>query len=188
MVDLLVYIFMFVVLLLPFAGYWRLFDKAGERGWKVLIPVYNLFVFLNIIRRPKWWITLYILVFFLILFYPQLYLITIFIMIIDSWRCHTLFGKNIAFYNKISNLSRKTIFSLFFLPYKIGRMLISMFFGFPNISFNRKALYSLEHLNKSSIVKKVIKKNILTAKIMNQNTKNIIRWLNHLEYLYFLIV
>ena len=160
MVDLLVYIFMFVVFLFPFVGYWRLFDKAGERGWKALIPIYNVFVFLSIIRRPKWWITLYILVFFLILFYPQLFLMTIFIMIIDSWRCHTLFGKNIVFYNKISNLSGKAIFSLVFLPYKIGRMLISMFFGFPNISFNRKALYSLEYLNKSTIVKKIRNKKI----------------------------
>jgi hypothetical protein len=40
------------------AGY-RVFKKAGEAGWKSLIPIYNLYIFLKIIHRPSWWIVLY---------------------------------------------------------------------------------------------------------------------------------
>lgn len=25
-------------------GYWRMFEKAGEKGWKSLIPVYNMYI------------------------------------------------------------------------------------------------------------------------------------------------
>lgn len=34
---------------------WIIFQKAGQSGWKALIPVYNTFVMLHIIRRPLWW-------------------------------------------------------------------------------------------------------------------------------------
>ena len=31
---------------------WRLYEKAGQKGWTCLIPVYNLIVFLRIVGRP----------------------------------------------------------------------------------------------------------------------------------------
>lgn len=34
---------------------WVIFQKAGEAGWKALIPIYETFVLLRIIRRPQWW-------------------------------------------------------------------------------------------------------------------------------------
>lgn len=30
-------------------GYWKLFNKAGEKGWKSLIPFYNQFVFYRLV-------------------------------------------------------------------------------------------------------------------------------------------
>jgi signal peptidase I len=49
-------------LLIPiYLGYWLLFNKAGEKGWKILIPFYNTIVLLKIVGRPWWWI-FYILI------------------------------------------------------------------------------------------------------------------------------
>ncbi len=38
-----------------------IFGKAGQAGWKALIPFFNLFVFTKIVNRPVWWIIIYLL-------------------------------------------------------------------------------------------------------------------------------
>lgn len=40
---------------LLFAALWRIFTKAGEAGWKSLVPIWNLVVILRIAGRPAWW-------------------------------------------------------------------------------------------------------------------------------------
>ena len=37
---------------------WMVFVKAGQAGWKSLIPIYGAVVFLRIIGRPGWWVLL----------------------------------------------------------------------------------------------------------------------------------
>ena len=37
---------------------WRIFTKAGEQGWKSIVPIYNTVVMLKIVGRPTWWILL----------------------------------------------------------------------------------------------------------------------------------
>ena len=44
--------------LLIFVGSQRLFKLAGVDSWKSLIPVYNILKYLEIIKRPKWWVIL----------------------------------------------------------------------------------------------------------------------------------
>ena len=44
------------ILILSYAGYWRLFQKAGRHGWEALIPFYADYVMLKISGRPAWWI------------------------------------------------------------------------------------------------------------------------------------
>ena len=40
---------------------WRIFTKAGERGWKALIPVYNTYILYKISWKPSmFWIVLII--------------------------------------------------------------------------------------------------------------------------------
>ena len=39
-------------------GYWKVFVKAGQPGWAILIPFYNLYVLLKIAGRPGWWLLL----------------------------------------------------------------------------------------------------------------------------------
>lgn len=36
-------------------GLWKIFEKAGEKGWLVLIPFYNFWIWLKIINKPWWW-------------------------------------------------------------------------------------------------------------------------------------
>ena len=40
-------------------AWWKLFTKAGEAGWKSIIPVYSSYVFYKIVWQVKWfWITI----------------------------------------------------------------------------------------------------------------------------------
>ena len=42
---------------------WVVFTKAGQEGWKSLIPIYNLYVLLKIVGRPGWWLLLFLVPF-----------------------------------------------------------------------------------------------------------------------------
>lgn len=41
------------------ASFWKVFTKAGEAGWKCLVPIYNFVVLLKISGTPIWWIVLF---------------------------------------------------------------------------------------------------------------------------------
>ena len=43
---------------LVIASVWRLFTKAGEPGWKALVPIYGAVVLLRLVGRPWWWLVL----------------------------------------------------------------------------------------------------------------------------------
>ena len=45
-------------MVLMFAAVWKIFTKAGEKGWKSLVPIYGAVVFLRIVGRPGWWVLL----------------------------------------------------------------------------------------------------------------------------------
>ena len=47
------------VLVLVIAGLWKVFTKAGEAGWKSIIPIWNIIVLLRIAGRPWWWLFLF---------------------------------------------------------------------------------------------------------------------------------
>ncbi|HUG83813.1 MAG TPA: DUF5684 domain-containing protein [Euzebya sp.] len=74
----------FIVLFI--AAAWKLFTKAGEDGWKVLVPFYNIYVFLQIVGRPGWWLLLY--------FVPLVGFVISIIVAIDTAKS---FGKDTAF-------------------------------------------------------------------------------------------
>jgi Family of unknown function (DUF5684) len=50
-----------VVIVFEIAAVWRVFVKAGDRGWKAIIPIWNTLIVLKISGRPWWWIFLYII-------------------------------------------------------------------------------------------------------------------------------
>ncbi len=45
--------------LLTLVAMWKVFNKAGEPGWAILIPIYNLIVMLRIAGKPAWWFLLF---------------------------------------------------------------------------------------------------------------------------------
>jgi signal peptidase I len=45
-----------LIITVSFAGLYKTFTKSGEKGWKSLIPVYNIIVLLKIIRKPPWYV------------------------------------------------------------------------------------------------------------------------------------
>jgi hypothetical protein len=44
--------------LMIIVGHWIIFQKAGQAGWKCLIPFYNMYVLMEISGKPGWWMFL----------------------------------------------------------------------------------------------------------------------------------
>jgi hypothetical protein len=47
------------LLVIAIIGGWKVFEKAGQPGWAILIPFFNLYILLKIAGRPGWWVLLY---------------------------------------------------------------------------------------------------------------------------------
>ncbi|WP_084017207.1 signal peptidase I [Moheibacter sediminis] len=41
------------------ASTWQLYKNAGRKAWEAFIPFYNIWIGLDLIKRPKWWIILF---------------------------------------------------------------------------------------------------------------------------------
>jgi hypothetical protein len=65
---------------------WQMYVKAGEPGWKALIPFYNWYILLKIVGRPGWWLILF--------FIPLVNIITWIIVMSELSKS---FGHGIAF-------------------------------------------------------------------------------------------
>lgn len=49
-----------IILILTIIAYWRIFTKAGEKGWKSIIPIYNTVILFKIAGISPWWILGYL--------------------------------------------------------------------------------------------------------------------------------
>jgi hypothetical protein len=47
------------VVLMMIASMWKVFTKAGQPGWAVLVPIYNVMIMLKITGKPAWWLILF---------------------------------------------------------------------------------------------------------------------------------
>lgn len=47
-----------LLIVLPYIGLWKLFEKAGQAGWQAIVPIYNAYVMIKLSGRPSWWIIL----------------------------------------------------------------------------------------------------------------------------------
>ena len=50
-------IYLAVIAFLVAAG-WKVFEKAGQPGWAILIPIYNGIIMCKIAKKPWWWLLL----------------------------------------------------------------------------------------------------------------------------------
>lgn len=77
---------MFAVGIAVLAALWRVYTKAGQPGWAVIIPIYNIYVLTKIVGRPGWWVLLY--------FIPLVNLVILIVLMLDLAKA---FGKSTAF-------------------------------------------------------------------------------------------
>jgi hypothetical protein len=54
---LLVYL---VILVVTIVAMWKIFEKAGQAGWKAIIPIYSSIIQLRIIGMSGWYVLLYL--------------------------------------------------------------------------------------------------------------------------------
>ncbi|HYG83489.1 MAG TPA: DUF5684 domain-containing protein [Verrucomicrobiae bacterium] len=50
-----------ITVIASIVGLWKIFEKAGQKGWKAIIPIYNLVTLFQIIGRSPWLILIYLL-------------------------------------------------------------------------------------------------------------------------------
>jgi hypothetical protein len=81
----------YIIVMLVIAAFfifccWKIFTKAGQPGWAAIIPIYNLYVLLQIVGRPGWWIILMLI--------PCVNIVVMILVYIDLAR---VFGKDTGF-------------------------------------------------------------------------------------------
>src|SRR5688572_2701384 len=47
-----------VLIAAALAGMWKAFEKMGRKGWEGIVPIYNIYILLQVIGRPVWWLVL----------------------------------------------------------------------------------------------------------------------------------
>ena len=75
-----------IVAALLIISLWIVFQKANKPGWAAIIPIYNLIVYLEIVKKPWWWLFLMII--------P---VVNIVITIIITHLLSLIFGKGASF-------------------------------------------------------------------------------------------
>jgi hypothetical protein len=95
----IVWIIYLAIIVAIIAGWWKVFTKAGEAGWKSIIPIYGFIVMLKIVGRDWWWVILLLI--------PVVGLIIWIIVALDlakSFGRGTGFGIGLAFLSPIFGL------------------------------------------------------------------------------------
>ena len=86
---------------LPFVGLWAIFEKAGIKGWKALIPIYNLILWIKILGKNwKWYIYIAI---------PAINVFTYLLMVVETAKCFRR--------NGLGEQTLAVIFPFIYLPY-----------------------------------------------------------------------
>lgn len=55
-IMLVVVLISLAVAIVSIIGMWKMFTKAGEEGWKSIIPIYNMITLCKIVGVSPWWI------------------------------------------------------------------------------------------------------------------------------------
>jgi len=77
-------IFILLTIVTTIIGLWKLFEKAGQQGWQILIPFYNFYIWLKIIKKPMWW--------FVFIVIPFINVFVILLMIVELVKCYGKYG------------------------------------------------------------------------------------------------
>src|SRR5690606_10731419 len=44
------------IAIISIIGMWKVFEKAGKPGWAAIIPIYNIYVMIEIVGKPGIWL------------------------------------------------------------------------------------------------------------------------------------
>ena len=80
---------------------YQLFEKSGKPGWNTLVPFYNLYIWLQIIKKPLWW--------YIFLLIPFINVFVFMLMIVEMLKCYGKFG--------LIQQGVGAIFPFLYLPY-----------------------------------------------------------------------
>ena len=72
--------------LVMLAGWWATFEKAGVPGWTALVPLYPLFVILEIAGKPWWWVI-----------FPSIPVLDVVMAVVTCVAFAKRFGKGVGF-------------------------------------------------------------------------------------------
>jgi len=74
------------IMVFEIVALWKVFAKAGQPGWGIFIPIYNIYLLMKIAGRPGWWLIL--------MFIPIVSIVVAIIVAIDVAKN---FGKETGF-------------------------------------------------------------------------------------------
>lgn len=61
-------LFYLVFIIAVIVGLWKVFEKAGQQGWKALIPIYNIVIMCRIVGLDPWWTLAFIFIPFAVIY------------------------------------------------------------------------------------------------------------------------
>ncbi len=80
---------------------WKIFEDAGHQGWKTIIPFYNYYIWLKVIKKPLWW--------YIFLIIPFINIFMVFLMIVETAKCYKKYD--------LGNQALSVIFPYVYLPW-----------------------------------------------------------------------
>lgn len=80
---------------------WKVFEDAGYQGWTSVIPFYNYYIWLKVIKKPLWW--------YIFLIIPFINFFMVFLMYVETAKCYQKYD--------LGNQALAVIFPFIYLPY-----------------------------------------------------------------------
>ncbi|MCF8302105.1 MAG: signal peptidase I [Bacteroidales bacterium] len=80
---------------------WKVFENAGYDGWISVIPLYNYYIWLRVVKKPLWW--------YIFLLFPFINVFVIFLLIVETAKCYHKYD--------LGNQALAVLFPYIYLPY-----------------------------------------------------------------------
>ncbi len=93
-------ILILILLFFP-ALLWKIFEETGHASWMSFVPVYNYYIWLQIIGKPVWW--------FIFLLIPFINYFMVFLMVVETAKCYKKYD--------LGNQALAAVFPFIYLPY-----------------------------------------------------------------------
>jgi signal peptidase I len=104
------FLFILGIQAVHFLGTYRLYIKAGRKGWEALVPIYNAVVLMQIIRRPKWWVILLFIPIINLMMFPAVWVETLRSFGRTKWVDTLLVILTLGLYLFVVNYNSKTTY------------------------------------------------------------------------------